>query len=181
MRLLQVNCGARRYFGAAAVSVFLGISGGFSCKKSEPPPLPKRDFAAGLPQAPTLDGQLAAEAAARLNDADTITIEQLSKALEPQGVTFGPPKQSMGKKQLALYCATADGSEGLIVTVCEYPDAEAAVNGEQESRVLSAQIAGHTARVQGKSVLHLIQKSTTPQATVDKVLATFASLPDAGS
>lgn len=173
MKLLQVIGGARPYFGAPSAAVLIALFAGISCKKAEAPPEPKKDFKAGLPQSDTLDGQLAAEAAARLRDAETVTIEQLAKALEPQGVTLGPPKQGMAKKQLALYCATADGSEGIIVTVCEYPTAEAALNGEKESSALMSKIAGHTSRVHGKSVLHLTRPTTTPQATVDKVLAAF--------
>ncbi len=141
----------------------------------------KTDFKAGLPVAGTLDGQLAAEAAARLNDAETVTLERLTAALEPQGVALGPPKQGMAKKHLALYCATADGSEGIIVTVCEYSTAEAAANGDRESSALTSKIAGHVSRVHGKSVLHLVRPSTVSEATVEKVLATFSALPDAGA
>jgi len=171
--------GARTYFGAPGVAVLFAISAGFSCKKSEPSPPPEppaatKDFTAGLPaQAPTLDGQLAAEAAARRNDADTIRIEDVIGSLGDGGIAFGTVRQVMARKQLAIYCGTAEGPDGVVLSVCEYPSTEAAVNGEREANLLGAKVAGHVSRAHKKSVLHLIKKSTTPDETVQKILAAF--------
>ena len=83
----------------------------------------------------------------------------------------------MAKKQLALYCASADSVDGMLITVCEYPSAETAVEGEREANIMASQLAGHTSRVRKKSVLHLVRRSTTPDATVEKVFTTFDALP----
>lgn len=141
----------------------------------------KADPHAGLPQAATLEGQLAAESAARLHDADTPTIEGLQAALQSQGIEFGAPRQVLGRTQLALFCAMADGA-GMIITVCEYPNADAATNGEFEANKVASKMTGHTSRVHHKSVLHVVARSDTPKETVDKVYAAFDSLPaaDAG-
>ena len=147
-----------------------------ACRKEEkqvPPPAPVKDFRAALPQGVGLEGQLAAEAAARSSEADTIRIEQVLGSLADAGVGFGAPRQVMGRNYLALYCATAEGSAGELLTVCEYPSAEAAVNGERETNVMASKLTGHVSRVRKKSVLHLVRPSTTPQGTVDKILAAF--------
>ena len=86
----------------------------------------------------------------------------------------------MARTQLALYCAMADGTDGVTITVCEYPSADAAVNGEREANIVQSKVAGHSSRVHKKTVLHLVRKSTTPDATVEKILAAFDALPDGG-
>src|SRR6185436_10456843 len=88
MTLLQVVGSARTYFGPPSRSVFFGVCCALfllACpKKEEKPPAPPPDPHAGLPQAPTMEGQLAAEAAARTHDAETPTLEGLIAALQPQ-------------------------------------------------------------------------------------------------
>lgn len=173
--------GPRRYFGGHIRTVFFAIFLGLfaaACRKDEkaappPPPAPKADPHAGLPQAATLAGQLAAESSARQKDADTISLEKLQAALQPQGITFGPTRQLMGRTHLAIYCGRADGADGVEVTVCEYPSAEAAKAGEQESNKVLGQEQLHMSRVRKKSVLHLLKKSTTPDETVQKIFAAF--------
>lgn len=171
--------GGRPYFAPRVALVFFAISFGIfsvACRKEEkqaPPPAPPKDFRAGLPQGGSLEGQLAAEAAARSNDPDTIRIENVLGTLADAGVGFGAPRQVLGRNELALYCATSNGPDGELLTVCEYPSAEAAVNGERETSVLTSRVAGHISRVRKKSVLHLIKKSTTPDAAVQKIFAAF--------
>lgn len=172
--------GARPYFGPPSALVFSWIFAAIflaACRKEEQPPAPppaaKPDFRAGLPQGLTLDAQLAAEAAARSSDPDTITLERLSSALSDAGIGLGSVRQVMAKHQVAIFCATGEAADGVNVTVCEYPSPEAAVNGEREANVFASKVAGHLSRVRKKSVLHLIKKSTTPDATVEKILAAF--------
>lgn len=170
--------GQRPYFGAAGALVFFLIFAG-GCRKEEKPAAPApapavKDFRAGLPpQAGTLDAQLANEAAARVNDADTITIEEVIGSLADGGLAFTGMRQAMARKQLAIYCASADGPDGVVLSVCEYPSAEAALNGQREVDAFGSKVAGHVSRVRKKSVLHLIKKSTTPDTTVQQIFAAF--------
>ena len=154
----------------------MGIYCLVGCRKDEKPPptaAPAKDFRAGLPQAGTLDAQLAAEAAARQADADTISIEKLIAGLSDAGIPVVGVHQLMGRNQLAIYCAMGDTTDGAVITVCEYPSTEAAVNGEKEANRMTSQVAGHSSHVRKKSVLHLIKKSTTPETTVQQILAAF--------
>jgi hypothetical protein len=188
MTLLRVvgGIGSGPYFVRASALVFLLICwGSTGCKKSQPPaenPAEQhtKDLAA-LPQAPTVGGQLEAEGKARLKDADTITLEQLEDVLKVQGLSFGETRQLMAKQQLALYCARADSTNGIDVTVCEYPSADQAKRGETEGNIVMNKVAGHSSRVRKKSVLHLVRRSDAPDADVEKVFAAFEGLAaDAG-
>src|SRR5581483_7256785 len=97
MTLLQRvvgGTGSGPYFVRAFALVFFLICwGSAGCKKSQPaaenPSEQHAKDVAALPQAPTVGGQLEAEAKARLKDADTITLEQLEEILKAQGLTFG--------------------------------------------------------------------------------------------
>lgn len=130
---------------------------------------------AALPRAAgTLVDQLAAEAAARQPEA--VSLEELTVVLTQVGLTVGPPRQTLANKQLAIYCASADTSDGLLISVCEYPSDEQAQRGEVEANVVQNQLAGHQSRRKKKSVLHVVARSDTPPATVDKVLAAFLNL-----
>ena len=115
-----------------------------------------------------------AESGARLTD--TVTFEALSAALAKDGITFGASKQTFGKKLLAHYCATADSTDGMIVTVCEYPSADQAGRGQIEGDTINKATAGHQSRLRKKSVLHLVARSDTPPEHVAKVLSTFEGL-----
>jgi hypothetical protein len=122
----------------------------------------------------SLPDQLAAEAAARPKD--TPTLEQVMDASQRAGVAFTTPRQLWGVKQLAIYCAAVDSADGMIVTVCEYPTAEQAARGEKEANLVQGRLPRHQSRVRRKSVLHLVPRSDTPDATVTAVLAAFESL-----
>src|SRR5262249_50922251 len=109
MGLLQMGgsgTGSAPYFGRSATAVFFAICALAACRKNEPKTEPNpaeqraKDVSA-LPQAGTVDGQLQAESAARLKDADTITLDQLEDVLKGQGITFGPSRQLMARQQLA--------------------------------------------------------------------------------
>ena len=165
--------------GCLAVCIFLAVSVLPGCKCAETPAKPqtnqREEDLARLPQgAGSLEAQLAAEAAARPQGVPSL--ERLIAGLTDAGVSLGAPHQVMGQKQLATYCATADSLDGLIVTVCEYPSDEQAKRGEVEANVIASKIAGHQSRVRGKSVLHVVARSDTPQENVAKVLSTFDAL-----
>jgi hypothetical protein len=122
----------------------------------------------------SLQDQLAAEAAGRPKD--TATLEALTTALSKEGITFNAPRQVYGQKLLAAYCAAADSTNGLIVTVCEYPDAEQAARGLTETNLLGSKISGYQSKVSKKSVLQVVARSDTPQEHVAKVLGIFEAL-----
>jgi hypothetical protein len=119
----------------------------------------------------SLPDQLAAEAAARPKD--TGTIEAIIAALAKDGVGFSAPRQAWGQKQLAIYCASADSADGVLVTVCEYPSAEQAARGEKESNIVLGKVPLHQSVVRKKSVLHVVPRSDSPPQTVTKILAAF--------
>jgi hypothetical protein len=176
MTLLQtVVDRVARYFARPPGLVLFAIIFSLSACKPNAEEQRKRDLAA-LPQGGSLPGQLQAEAAARLGDADTITFEKLKAALEKDGVMLGPTRQVVARNQLAIFCAAADSNDGLIVTVCEYPSPEQAKRGEIEANLVADKIAGHSSKVRKKSVLHLVHRSDTPDAQVAKVFAAFERL-----
>ena len=170
---------AAPYSYERACSVFLfvvlSIAG---CKCSEPKPSAdavRQEDLARLPQASgSMQDQLNVEAGGR--PTDTVTFEALSAALAKDGITFGASKQTYGKKLLAHYCATADSTDGMIVTVCEYPSADQAARGQTEGDTINKATAGHQSRLRKKSVLHLVARSDTPPEHVAKVLSTFEGL-----
>ncbi|MFO0601438.1 MAG: hypothetical protein U0228_39420 [Myxococcaceae bacterium] len=130
---------------------------------------------AALPHAGgSLVDQLAAELAARPKG--TPTLEGVLAAVAPQGVSFNAPRQVFGQKQYALYCASADSVDGLVLTVCEYPGEAQAARGEKAANVVQGQLARHQSRVRRQSVLHVVPRSDTPEDTVKKVLGAFESL-----
>ena len=153
------------------IVVFLTVTG---CKCADPAAQRQEDLAR-LPQgAASLQDQLVAEAAAR--PGATGTLEALMASLTKDGVTFNATRQGFGKKLRALYCASADSTDGMIVTVCEYPSPEQARRGELESKTLGAMVAGFQSRVSKKSVLQLVIRSDTPPEHASKVLSTFDRL-----
>jgi hypothetical protein len=165
------------------LAVFFAICFLPACKRTETPDpaAQKAKDLAALPRAESLDGLLVAESRARLQDSDTVTLELVAQALKAQGIELGPSRQLMARTQLALYCARADSPTGLDVTVCEYPSAEQAQRGEQEGNAVMNKVAGHSSRVRGKSVLHVVRRSDTPDADVEKVYAAFQGVTlDAG-
>ena len=142
--------------------------------KAEAEALRQADLAS-LPQsAGSLQDQLNAEAGGR--PTQTATLEGLIAALAKGGVTFTAPHQAYGKKLLASFCASADSTDGMIVTVCEYPSPEQAQRGQAEAKVIGALLAGWQSRVSKKSVLQLVARSDTPPEQVAKVLSTFDGL-----
>ena len=154
-----------------AIVAFLSIAG---CKCSNPAAQRQEDLAR-LPQgAGSLQDQLAAEAAGRTGD--TGTLEALVASLAKEGITFNAPRQGFGKKLLAIYCGSADATDGMIVTICEYPSPEQARRGADEASSMGAQMMGYQSRVKKKSVLQLVVPSTTPPEHVAKVLSTFDAL-----
>lgn len=132
---------------------------------------------AALPQSGgSMAGQMAAELAARVKDAETITFEQLKEALVKDGEGFGPDRQLMARAELAIYCARGDTLDGMILTVCEYPSAGQAERGEKEANLVQAKIAGHSSKHRKKSVLHVVAQSTTPTEKVAHVFEVFERL-----
>ncbi|MFT3713605.1 MAG: hypothetical protein QM817_38600 [Archangium sp.] len=153
--------------------------GGCKCAESkpiEPPPkvpdvvdAQRQADLDALPKAGgSLPDQLAAEAAAR--PAGTPTLE---KVIEVSGVPFGAPRQLWGVKQLAIYCASADSADGMIVSVCEYPSEAQAGRGEKEANIIQSKLPLHQSRVHKKSVLHVVPRSDTPAESVKKVIDAF--------
>lgn len=123
----------------------------------------------------SLEDQLVAEAAARTGG--TASLEVLSASLTKEGIGFTAPKQGFGKKLLAIFCATADSADGMmIVTVCEYPSREQAQRGQAEAGFMGAKMFGYQSRVSKKSVLIVVARSDAPPDHVAKVLSTFDGL-----
>lgn len=118
-----------------------------------------------------LEDQLRAEAGARTGD--TATMEALIASLTKEGVTFTPPQQGFGKNLLAIYCATADSSDGMIITVCEYPSPEQARRGAEVAGLIGTKTSGFQSRVSKKSVLIVVARSDALPDHVAKVLSTF--------
>lgn len=121
-----------------------------------------------------LAAQMAAEAAARTND--TPSLEGVIASATKEGVGFNAPHQGFGRKLFAIYCATADSVDGVIVTVCEYPSPDQATRGEAEVKIIGSKMAGFQSAVRKKSVLQLVTRSDTPPATLEKIRAAFDSL-----
>jgi hypothetical protein len=161
--------------GWRSVCVVLSIVGFAGCKCAESNPAAQRtEDLAKLPQgAGSLQDQLAAEAAGR--PTGTPTLEALTAAVK-DSVSVGMPRQVLGQKMLASYCASVDSSDGMLVTICEYPSPEQAKRGETESNLLFSKLVGHQSRVNKKSVLHLVARSDTPPEHVAKVLSAFEGL-----
>lgn len=168
----------------------MGLAAWAGCKCAEPkpadptvvenkidvmnPPLDAQRQAdlAALPQGGgSLSDLLAAEAAARPKD--TGTLEAIIATAGKDGVAFGPTRQAWGQKQLAIYCASADSTDGVLVTVCEYPSPEQAGRGEKEANVIQGKLPLHQSVVRKKSVLHVVPRSDAPPETVKKILAAF--------
>lgn len=153
----------------------------FSCKAPAPvdagAPSDAAQLEADLAALPHAGGslvdQLAAEASARTPG--TPTLEAVITAVTAQGVTFNAPRQAFAQKQYAVYCATADSTDGLVATVCEYPGEAQALRGEKAANVVQGQLARHQSMVRGRSVMHLVPRSDTPDDTVKKVLSAFES------
>jgi hypothetical protein len=164
---------AARYSKEGGRSVFVIVAfllfGGCKCADKREEDLARLPRASG-----TLQDQLAAEAAAR--PADTGTLEALTASLAKEGITFNAPRQGFGRKLLATYCASADSTSGMIVTVCEYPSPEQASRGEAEAKIIGAQLAGFQSRTSKKSVLQIVARSDTPPEQVAKVLSIFEGL-----
>jgi hypothetical protein len=171
---------AARYskLGRVSVFTFLGLLTLSGCKCAEPKPNPeqlKQEDLARLPNGSgSLADQFAAEAAAR--PGETATLEALIASLTKEGQSFSAPKQGLGKKLFAIYCASADSTDGMIVTVCEYPSNDQARRGEAEARVMGSAMGGYQSRVSKKSVLQLVARSDTPPEHVAKVISTFDGL-----
>jgi hypothetical protein len=103
----------------------------------------------------------------------------LTAAVADRGVILTAAKQLMARPHLALYCARAQAADGLIVTICEYPNAAQALRGEIASRPT----LGESSRVRNKSVLHWVRRSTVPDAEIATLCSAFETLPigDAGT
>ncbi len=168
---------AARYSKQGWGSVFLALTflilGG--CKCTESKDKQREEDLARLPKpSGTLQDQFAAELAAR--PGGTGTLEGLIEGLTKEGITFNAPRQPFARKQLALYCNSVDSTDGMIMTVCEYPSPEQAKRGQAESEQLGKLTAGYQSRVSKKSVLQLISRSDTPPEHVAKVLRIFDGL-----
>lgn len=150
---------------------FLCLAG---CKCPNPREQREQDLAKLPRGSGSLQDQLAAEAAAR--PSDTGTLEALTASLTKEGITFNAPRQGFGRKLLATYCASADSTSGMIVTICEYPSPEQAQRGEAEAKVIGSQLSRFQSRVSKKSVLQIVSRSDTPPEQVAKVLSIFEGL-----
>lgn len=122
----------------------------------------------------SVEDQLAAEKAAR--PSGTPRLEDLTTALSKSGVTVTQSQQALGRKLLAIYCASAHLSDGLILTVCEYPTAAQAGRGKAELDAIARAMPMAQTRQHKQSVLQLVKRSDTPQADVDAALEAFDSL-----
>lgn len=163
------NEGGRSVF--RLVTFFFALTVAGSCKCAKPGEQREADLAR-LPRATgSLQDQLAAEAAARTSGTPT-----LEAVMSASGVTFNAPRQVLGQKQLATYCAAADSMSGMIVTVCEYPDPEQAARGEAEAKLVGDKLAGFQSRRLRRSVLQVVARSDTPPEQVSKVLGAFEAL-----
>ena len=170
-----MNLSRMRSLAGVGLAALL-LVGGCTCSSSKESAEAQR--AADLAKLPkgggSLQDQLAAEAAARPRD--TASLEALTTALTKEGITFNAPRQLYGQKLLAVYCSAADSTNGLIVTVCEYPDAEQAARGLAEANLIGAKLSGYQSKVSKKSVLQVVARSDTPPEHVAKVLGIFEAL-----
>lgn len=164
--------------GSQSVWLFLAFLSLAGCKCADPKvnaETQRQEDLARLPQgAGSLQDQLAAEGAGR--PPETGTLEGLIGGLAKEGVTFNAPRQLFGKKLLASYCASADSNDGMIVTVCEYPNPDQAKRGEAEAKMMGSLMAGYQSRVSKKSVLTVVARSDTPPEHLAKVLRIFDGL-----
>jgi len=117
--------------------------------------------------------QLAAEAAARRKEAETISIEAV---LERSKVPSTPPHQVLGRTLLAHYCASAESSDGFTVTVCEYPSVEQATHGAAEAKLVHGAVSGWQAKARKKSLLEVVARSDAKPQSVQAVLTAFDEL-----
>jgi hypothetical protein len=80
----------------------------------------------------TVIARLAEEAKSR--PTGTPTVEDVFKALEGAGIKpKDPPKQFLAAQMLASFCKGGPTEGGLGISVCEYPDEEAARKGREYS------------------------------------------------
>lgn len=133
----------------------------------------QRDVDALPPVVGGLNEMLDAERSHRPTHGVTATLEQLMAA---SGLSYGATRQTLGRTTLALYCASADSSVGLTVTVCEYPGVEQAKRGLAEATAVRGKMTGWQATVSKQSVLELLVRPDTPPEKVDAVRSAFEKL-----
>jgi hypothetical protein len=136
-------------------------------------PLPAPDPA--LVRLPLSD-RLALEADAR--PVSAVRPEQLERALRERGVLFVRKRQVLASTVGAAYCELAVSSEGLGVSICEFPDAATAARGSAQShRLFDARIPGRTLATHHGSLLTLTEPQDARAADqAALILAVFNAL-----
>ncbi|MDQ3367782.1 MAG: hypothetical protein M3680_20350, partial [Myxococcota bacterium] len=88
----------------------------------------------------------------------TASAERVFEALERAGVEVGAPRQYLGSAMLASYCAGGTTTEGLAISVCEFPSVEAAAAGKRFMDTKFAAMAPTARReVHATSVLSVVR------------------------
>jgi hypothetical protein len=117
--------------------------------------------------------QLEAERQHRPAQGITPTLEGVTAG---SGLPFDAPQQSLGRSVLALYCASADSSSGVRVTVCEYPGPEQAKRGFTEVTAVRGKMTGWQGTVRKQSTLELLVRPQATKEAVEAVRGAFERL-----
>ncbi|MDB4977006.1 MAG: hypothetical protein JWN48_5347, partial [Myxococcaceae bacterium] len=122
-----------------------------------------------------LQERLAMEASSR--PALAVHPEQLRTALTERGVSITRKRQVMASALGASYCELSVSSEGLGVSLCEYPDAARASAGRDFSQQrFDALVSGRTLLTQGNTLLTVTHpESPAAEQQLALILSVFAS------
>lgn len=134
------------------------------------------DYLAALPVGGNLAEQLQLEAAARPKGA--ITAEAVIEALGKAQIPLSNNKQFIGRAVLATYCFGGITAAATSVTVCEYPSADAAKAGLEQSQTQFAALPNRTLTQNKRTVLTLMRGVDSPatKAEAAKAVEVFSKL-----
>lgn len=120
--------------------------------------------------------RLAKEGEAR-DQADPPTSKVIA-ALTAAGLPLTDQRQQSAVGLAARFCVMLNSSEHVMLSICEFPDAQSASAGAQTSRKALQQIAGRTVDVKRSTVLAVIdsQANEASAAIVKKARAAFDAL-----
>lgn len=106
----------------------------------------------------------------------TITVEDALAAFRDDGVRLDSVRQHLGRPYGARYCVGAKSGNAIALSVCEYVDAAAALDGAAISRKLP--LPNREIRVNQATTLTVreIEKTPAADAVTGKLLARFTRL-----
>jgi len=157
-----------------------------ACHRSTPPAPEPSAPAANVPTAPGggMDGvtkpllQLLAEEKTS-RPSGTPSAEAVFAALDQAGIHTQDPSQVLGRMVGAAFCENAHTTAGVVVSVCEYKDADTLAKGRAYSEKTFAKALPNRALLSNKNTLLTINPpdaSSAAKAQVDTIGKLFAAL-----